>query len=98
MELSPEVTELKAAALEYAQAVEGLHYNSSNTDVHNRGGIAGQAITPHCAWQCGDTGNRLVTRPDGSVFLQEGVGPHAATLDRYSVAHVRLANALRAVS
>lgn len=34
------------------EAVNALHTHHSTTDVHETGGIAGQALTDHCAWTC----------------------------------------------
>ncbi len=78
--------ELRAAALRYKLAVEALHSIHSTTDVHGRGGIAGQAFTPHCAYICGDTGNRVVVNEDRSLQVVEGVAPHEEVLREYEEA------------
>lgn len=49
---NPEEATLIELATEYKLASEALHTMHSTTDVHGHGGIAGQAFTNHCAWQC----------------------------------------------
>lgn len=71
---------LKEAAKRYMKAIESLHTIHSSTDVHNNGGIAGQAITEHCALICHATGDRF----DGSTMtVIEGAPPHEKELKEY---------------
>jgi hypothetical protein len=78
---------LALLAREYLIAVRGLHVTHGSTDVHERGGFAGQALTPHCAWQC----NVVVPNPDGRPPYQR---IHAEALSRYEAAEIALARAL----
>lgn len=52
---------LAQAAKEFRDASQAMHVVHGSTDVHGHGGIAGAAMTPHCAWQC----NVLVETADG---------------------------------
>lgn len=46
------------AAANYKAAIEALHTRHASTDVHNHGGVAGAAITEHCALLWIITGDR----------------------------------------
>lgn len=48
--------QLKCATERYLAATDALHVVHPSTDVHGRGGLAGAAMTPHCAWQCNVVG------------------------------------------
>lgn len=89
-EVEQENAKLRAAAKRYVKAVQAIHVMHPNTDVHGHGGIAGRAITPHCAWECPVSGNRVVVNEDGSVFVTEGPAPHKAELDELSASYVNL--------
>lgn len=77
------IKEAVAAALELKDAAEGLHVTHSTTDVHNHGGIAGQAFTRHCAWQCGVLDARLI---NGKVEGDLNRRLHEVALARYEAA------------
>jgi hypothetical protein len=76
--------EINALVLEYVSAVNELHTTHSSTDVHNHGGIAGQAITDHCAWQCHVLDARL--NPRTMTVEGEFVSVHAGVKERYAAA------------
>jgi hypothetical protein len=80
--------DLTAAVLEYIAAVNGMHTTHSSTDVHGHGGIAGQAITDHCAWQC----HVLDARLNPSTMKVEGefVSVHAEAKKRFATAEEAL--------
>jgi hypothetical protein len=46
------MSDIKQLVIEYVESVHALHTIHSSTDVHERGLVAGQAITPHCAVTC----------------------------------------------
>lgn len=74
-------TNIYEAVKEYIQAVHNIHVMHSSTDVHHNGGVAGQALTPHCAWECRDTGNYVtVNEKDGSLTVHKGTPPHEKEL------------------
>lgn len=89
-EVEQENAALKAAAIRYVKAVQAIHVVHPNTDVHNHGGVAGQAITPHCAWECPISGGRVEVNEDGSISVIEGPAPHKKELDELSASYVNL--------
>lgn len=75
--------DLTVAARRYIVAVEALHTLHGSTDVHNLGGLAGQAITPHCALICRETGDAYDAVNNAIV---RGNPPHKAELAEYYAA------------
>ena len=57
-------------ARELLEATKAIHETHPTTEVHgNRYGIAGRAITPHCAWECNVVGAHVgkVVRYEAAV-------------------------------
>jgi len=79
--------ELAIAARRFMEAVDALHTVHSTTDVHNLGGVAGQAITEHCALICRDTGDRF---DSATLSVIQGERPHRSELTEYNEAKSRL--------
>lgn len=94
-EVAPE-GDLAVAAHEYIAATEALHVIHPSTAVHaapGSGGIAGAAMTPHCAWQC----NVVERVEDATVPLGvRSQSLHASERLRHRDATARLRAALRA--
>lgn len=85
--------ELDTIARRYLKAVDALHTIHSSTDVHGQGGMAGQAITEHCALICNAVGGRF--DPATNAFVAEEP-PHQAVLQEYLIAKSELEEALLA--
>lgn len=81
--------ELLAATIEYKEAAEALHTSHSTTDVHGKGGVAGQGFTDHCAWACHALNGKIVN--GRVVSLTNPLEPiHKKALDRYEAAKAAL--------
>jgi len=62
--------------------------------VHHHGGMAGAALTPHCAWECGATGVRYVN--EGGVLRRiVEPPPHGVTMAELARAEAALVEVLR---
>lgn len=61
--------------------------------MHHRDGMAGQALTPHCAWECGATGVRYVNQGGVIVRVVEPP-PHGVVMAELDLAESRLIAAL----
>lgn len=81
--------ELAKAAREYQEAVAALHTTHSSTDVHGHGGVAGWAITQHCAVTCGALDARF-DPSTGRVVGDMSRRFHEDVLARYEAADARL--------
>jgi hypothetical protein len=86
---------IEEAARNYLLATRAIHETHGSTDVHGHGGFSGQALTNHCAWECGATGVRYVTGDDGMLYRIEGTPPHLATLSEWHAAEAALIVALQ---
>lgn len=82
------------AARDYLLASRAIHEVHGSTDVHGHGGFSGQAITNHCAWECGATGVRYVNLGDGRLTRIVEPAPHALTLSEWHQAEAELIEAL----
>lgn len=61
--------------------------------MHHHGVMAGQALTPHCAWECGATGVRYVN--EGGVLKRiVEPPPHGITMLELGRAEAELIAAL----
>ena len=89
-----EASRILLAARDYLITSRAIHVVEGSTDVHHHGGMAGQALTPHCAWECGATGVRYVN--EGGVLKRiVEPPPHGLTLTEWHRAESELVEALR---
>jgi len=88
-------TALRLAAERYLLATRAIHETHASTDVHGHGGMAGAAMTDHCAWECGATGIRYVNMGDGKLTRIVEPAPHALALTEWHNAEAALIEALR---
>lgn len=86
------------AVKRYKTAVEALHTVHSSTDVHEVGGIAGAAITQHCALICPATGDSVEFDDDGNLNVVKGNDPHFEVRREYEDASSALGRLLLAES
>jgi hypothetical protein len=89
-----QTSRILTAARDYLIASRAIHTTHGSMDVHGHGGMAAQAITDHCAWQCNATGVRYVNE-DGLLRRVVGPPPHALTLAEWHRAESELVVALR---
>lgn len=88
------MSRLSEAVRTYLTAERDMHYTASSTDVHGHGGVAGQALTPHCIHICNVTGNRVERTPEGGMRVIPGTPPHQKEREAYEDAWRELQAAL----
>lgn len=88
------MSRLTEAVYAYLKAEQAMHYTASSTDVHGHGGIAGQALTPHCIHTCTVTGGRVERTPEGGIKVIPGTPPHEQEREAYAAAWSELQAAL----
>lgn len=82
-------SELYDAVWEFLEAEEAMHTMHGSGDVHNKGGIATAAITPHCAVICNVYEGKF--NPETHEFEgRTGLREHHAERDRYEAARAEL--------
>lgn len=84
------------AAQEFLAATDSLHVVHPTTDVHGHGGVAGRAVTPHCAWECRAVDSRLTQVPGGGYqVIGTGRLVHEAAILRLTEARFALEVAIQ---
>jgi len=90
----PSSATVAGAARDYLLAVRAIHVVEGSTDVHHHGGMAGAALTPHCAWECGATVVRYVN-VGGVLKRIVEPPPHGVAMAELGRAEAALVEALR---